>query len=339
MGGKISTYAQAGVDIEEADRAVEKFSAHIKKTDRPGVMGGFGGFGGLFDLKATGYHDPVLVSGTDGVGTKLRIALDCEDFSTIGQDLVAMVVNDLLVQAAEPAFFLDYLAVGKLEAEIAEQIVASIARGCQLAGCALIGGETAEMPGFYAPGDLDMAGFGVGLVEREHLLPKMDGMRKGDLLLGIASSGLHSNGYSLARSIVKQADLAWTDPLPFDQEKTIGRALLEPTQLYVRPLLEPLRSEKIKGAAHITGGGLENNVARILPEGLKAKIDWQSWERPALFSWLQQAGDCPEADFRLSFNCGIGFALIVSANEAVALLERLLTAGEQAFIIGELESA
>jgi phosphoribosylaminoimidazole synthetase len=293
-----------------------------------------GGFAGAFDLKAAGYHDPILLLSTDGVGTKLKIAIDTGLHDGIGVDLVAMVVNDLLAQGGEPLMFLDYYACGKLNADAAAAVIKGIARGCLESGCALGGGETAEMPGLYKAGDYDLAGFAVGAAERGALLPKLDAVQPGDALIGVASSGPHSNGYSLIRKIVERTGLPWDVPAPFAPRQNLGEALLTPTRLYVNTLLPILRSGLVHGGAHITGGGLTENTPRALPDHLSAAIDYSAWPRPPVFAWLQEAGGVPEEDLRRTFNCGIGFVLVAPQANVAAVLERLAAAGETAWVIG-----
>ncbi|MBS3961679.1 MAG: phosphoribosylformylglycinamidine cyclo-ligase [Sandarakinorhabdus sp.] len=330
-----ATYAQAGVSIEAGNALVQMIAPLVRATRRPGADAEIGGFGGVFDPRAAGFADPLLVAATDGVGTKVKLAIDSGRHETIGQDLVAMCVNDLIVQGAEPLFFLDYFATGKLETGIAETVVAGIARACTAAGCALIGGETAEMPGMYAPGDYDLAGFAVGAVERDQLLTG-DRVRAGDLLLGLASSGAHSNGYSLLRRLVEGEDPA--APAPFDPSRTLNDALLAPTRLYVKPLLPILREGRIHALAHITGGGLLENVPRVLPDGCRALIDAATWSLPPLFGWLQQRGRMEAAELARTFNCGIGMVLAVPPHEAAAVTGGLTSAGETVFVIGRIEA-
>ena len=327
------TYAQAGVDIDAGNALVDRIKPAAKSTDRPGVMSGLGGFGALFDLKAAGYADPVLVAATDGVGTKLRIAIDTGIVAGVGTDLVAMCVNDLVCQGAEPLFFLDYFATGKLDVAQAAAVVEGIAAGCKAAGCGLIGGETAEMPGMYHGGDFDLAGFAVGAMERGAHLPQ--GVAEGDVLLGLASSGVHSNGYSLVRRIVERTGLGWDAPAPFGRG-TLGAALLEPTRLYVRPVLEAMRAGGVHAAAHITGGGITENLPRVLPEGLGAIVDLDAWEPPALFRWLAEEGGVSEAEMLKTFNCGIGMILVVARDRAQPLAASLRAAGETVREIGEV---
>ncbi|KPQ13898.1 MAG: phosphoribosylformylglycinamidine cyclo-ligase PurM [Rhodobacteraceae bacterium HLUCCO18] len=325
------TYAEAGVDIAAGNTLVDRIKPAAAATARPGVMAGLGGFGALFDLKAAGYDDPILVAATDGVGTKLRIAIDTGNVDTIGIDLVAMCVNDLVCQGAEPLFFLDYFATGKLEVDAAARIVAGIAEGCRLSGCALIGGETAEMPGMYEAGDFDLAGFAVGAMERGAALPA--GVAEGDVLLGLASDGVHSNGYSLVRGIVARAGLSWDAPAPF-AEATLGAALLTPTRLYVRPALGAIRAGGVHALAHITGGGLTENLPRVLPDGLGAEIDLAAWSLPPVFRWLAEAGRLDQAEMLRTFNAGIGMVLVVDAGQADAVEDSLRDAGETVFRIG-----
>ena len=327
------TYADAGVDIDAGNALVERIKPAAARTTRPGVMDGLGGFGALFDLRAAGYTDPVLVAATDGVGTKLRIAIETGQLDTIGVDLVAMCVNDLVCQGAEPLFFLDYFATGKLETEAAARVVESIAEGCARAGCALIGGETAEMPGMYAAGDFDLAGFSVGAMERGTGLPRDIG--EGAVLLGLASDGVHSNGYSLVRKVVDVSGLGWDAPAPF-AEMTLGTALLVPTRLYVAPVLAAIRHGGVLGLAHITGGGLTENVPRMLPKGLGAEIDLGAWQMPPVFHWLAETGGIPEADLLKTFNAGIGMVLAVEAEEADRVAEGLRDAGETVPRIGRV---
>ena len=328
-----ATYADAGVSIEAGNQLVKMIAPLVRATRRPGADAEIGGFGGIFDLKAAGFRDPLLVAATDGVGTKLRLAIDSGRHGSIGQDLVAMCVNDLIVQGAEPLFFLDYFATGKLETGVAEEVVAGIARACAAAGCALIGGETAEMPGMYAGGDYDLGGFAVGAVERDQLLTG-DRVAEGDLLLGIASSGAHSNGYSLLRRLVEGKAL--DAPAPFDPETPLIEALLAPTRLYVKPLLPLLRASRIHALAHITGGGLLENVPRVLPEGLRAEIDAASWPLPPLFGWLQREGRMEAAELARTFNCGIGMVLAVGPDDAEVVTEALTQSGETVFPIGRI---
>jgi phosphoribosylformylglycinamidine cyclo-ligase len=332
------TYAEAGVDIDAGAALVEAIKPLAKATRRPGAEAGLGGFGALFDLKAAGYDDPLLVSTTDGVGTKLRIAIDTGLHDTVGIDLVAMCVNDLLAQGAEPLLFLDYYATGKLDVATATRVVAGIAEGCRLSGCALVGGETAEMPGMYEGDDYDLAGFAVGAVNRDGVLPKLDEQRAGDVLIGLGSSGPHSNGYSLVRRVVERSGLAWDAPSPFG-EGTLGAALMAPTRLYIKSVLPQIKAGRIKGGAHITGGGLIENPPRAVAQGLVPNIDWNAWPLPPVFDWLQRTGGMDDHELRRTFNCGIGFMLIVAPRHAPQVLAELLEAGEDAFVCGELAAA
>jgi phosphoribosylformylglycinamidine cyclo-ligase len=325
------TYAQAGVDIDAGNALVDRIKPAAKSTDRPGVMAGLGGFGGLFDLKAAGYVDPVLVAATDGVGTKLKIAFDTGVVDKVGIDLVAMCVNDLICQGAEPLFFLDYFACGALEVEKAARIVEGIAEGCRLSGAALIGGETAEMPGMYPAGEFDLAGFSVGAMERGQSLPA--DVAAGDILLGLASDGVHSNGYSLVRKIVELSGLDWTDPAPF-AEATLGEALLTPTRIYVQPVLAALKSGGVHGLAHITGGGLTENLPRVMPKGLGAEIDLNSWELPPVFKWLCDVGGVSQPELLKTFNAGLGMVAVVAPDRAQEIADDLRSAGETVFEIG-----
>ena len=329
------TYAQAGVDIDAGNALVERIKPAAKRTARPGVMAGLGGFGALFDLKAAGYDDPILVAATDGVGTKLRIAIDTGEVGGVGIDLVAMCVNDLVCQGAEPLFFLDYFATGRLELDVAARIIEGIAEGCARSGCALIGGETAEMPGMYPDGDFDLAGFAVGAMERGADLPKDVG--EGDVLLGLGSSGVHSNGYSLVRKLVEISGLGWEAECPW-QAGTLGAALLAPTRLYVKPALAAIRAGGVHGLAHITGGGLSENLPRVLPEGLGAKVDLGAWALPEVFAWLAATGEMAEAEMLKTFNCGIGMVLVVAPGRAGALKALLEGAGETVVELGRVSA-
>jgi phosphoribosylaminoimidazole synthetase len=333
------TYAQAGVDIDAGNALVDAIKPLAKATRRPGAEASLGGFGALFDLKAAGYDDPLLVTTTDGVGTKLRIAIDTGMHATVGIDLVAMCVNDLLAQGAEPLMFLDYFATGKLDVETAKSVVAGIAEGCKISGSALVGGETAEMPGMYADGEYDLAGFSVGAVNRDAVLPKLDRQRAGDIIIGLGSSGPHSNGYSLVRRVVERSGLAWDAPCPFEAGKSLAEALMAPTRIYVKALLPLLKSGRVKGGAHITGGGLIENPPRAIAEGLAAEFDWNSWAMPPVFDWLAKAGGITEHEMRRTFNCGVGFIIIVAQADAEPVLAALLNAGEDAFICGQLVKA
>ncbi|MDT8346067.1 MAG: phosphoribosylformylglycinamidine cyclo-ligase [Thermohalobaculum sp.] len=330
------TYAQAGVDIDAGNALVERIKPAAKSTDRPGVMAGLGGFGGLFDLRAAGFSDPVLVAATDGVGTKLRIAIDTGLLDGVGIDLVAMCVNDLVCQGAEPLLFLDYFATGRLGVDEAARVIEGIAAGCREAGCALIGGETAEMPGMYAAGDFDLAGFAVGAAERGRLLPAATA--PGDVLLGLASSGVHSNGYSLVRKTVEVAGLGWDAPCPFG-EGPLGAALLAPTRIYVRPALAAIRAGGVKALAHITGGGLTENLPRVLSDGVAARIDLRAWPLPPVFRWLADTAGLDQAELLRTFNAGIGMIVVVEAARADAIAALLTGAGETVHRIGHLVAA
>jgi phosphoribosylformylglycinamidine cyclo-ligase len=325
------TYADAGVDIDAGNALVERIKPAAKRTARSGTMSGLGGFGALFDLKAAGYTDPVLVAATDGVGTKLRIAIDTGNVDTIGIDLVAMCVNDLVCQGAEPLFFLDYFATGKLDLDQATRIIEGIAEGCAQSGCALIGGETAEMPGMYHKGDFDLAGFAVGAMERGADLPA--GVVAGDVLLGLGSNGVHSNGYSFVRKVVELSGLGWDADCPF-AEGSLGAALLAPTRLYVTQALAAVRAGGVHALAHITGGGLTENLPRVLPEGLGATIDLDSWELPGVFRWLAETANMAEPELLKTFNCGIGMICVVAADRAEELAALLRDAGETVTRIG-----
>lgn len=327
------TYADAGVDIDAGNALVERIKPAAKRTARAGTMGGLGGFGALFDLKAAGYADPILVAATDGVGTKLRIAIDTGNVDTIGIDLVAMCVNDLVCQGAEPLFFLDYFATGKLDVDQAARIVGGIAEGCAQSGCALTGGETAEMPGMYHGGDFDLAGFAVGAMERGQALPA--GVGEGDVLLGLASNGVHSNGYSFVRKVVELSGLGWDAPCPWG-EGSLGAALLAPTRLYVKQALAAMRSGGVHGFAHITGGGLTENPPRVLPEGLACEIDLSSWTLPPVFRWLAETAGMSEAELLKTFNCGIGMMVVVAADRAEAVAQVLRDAGETVVPMGRV---
>lgn len=325
------TYADAGVDIDAGNALVERIKPAAKRTVRPGVMSGLGGFGALFDLKAAGYDDPVLVAATDGVGTKLRIAIDTANVDWVGIDLVAMCVNDLICQGAEPLFFLDYFATGKLELDTATRIIEGIAKGCEMAGCALIGGETAEMPGMYPDGDFDLAGFSVGAMERGRALPQ--DVTAGDVLLGLASNGVHSNGYSLVRVIVEHSGMQWDDPCPWDVG-TLGEVLLTPTRLYVKPALAAAHAGLVHALAHITGGGLTENLPRVLPEGLGAQINLDAWALPPVFRWLTAHGGMDETELLKTFNAGIGMVVAVPAEKADEATQLLAGMGETVFTLG-----
>ena len=333
------TYAQAGVDIDAGAALVEAIKPLAAATRRPGAEPSLGGFGALFDLKAAGYADPLIVSTTDGVGTKLKIAIETGRHDHIGIDLVAMCVNDLLAQGAEPLLFLDYFATGKLDVAVATRIVAGIAEGCRQAGAALVGGETAEMPGMYADQDYDLAGFSLGAVERGAVLPRLDEQQPGDLMIGLASSGPHSNGYSLVRRIVEMSGLDWDAPAPFAAGQSLAEALLAPTRIYVKSVLPLIKRGLIKGGAHITGGGLIENPPRAISKGLVPRFDWSAWALAPVFAWLRQTGGVEDAELRRTFNCGVGFVLIVAPDDAEAVLSGLLAAGEAPFVCGELARA
>ena len=313
------TYKDAGVDIDAGEALVDRIAPAARATRRPGADAALGGFGGLFDLKAAGFKDPILVSGTDGVGTKLKIAIDTSLYDGIGQDLVAMCVNDIVVQGAEPLFFLDYYATGRLEIASAAIVIEGIARACQQSGCALIGGETAEMPGLYAHGDFDLAGFAVGAVERDAILPRLAAMKAGDVVIGVPSSGVHSNGFALVRRIVEKTGLPWDAPAPFAPGQRLGEALLTPTRLYVKEALAAIARGGVKGLAHITGGGITGNLPRCLPDGLDAEIDLSSWTPLPVFQWLAKSGGVAEAEMLRAFNCGIGMAIVTDEGHADAV--------------------
>ncbi len=327
------TYAQAGVDIDAGNALVDRIKPAAAATTRPGVASGLGGFGGLFDLKAAGFTDPVLVAATDGVGTKLRIAIDTGNVDGVGIDLVAMCVNDLVCQGAEPLFFLDYFATGKLELDQATRIIEGIAKGCAASGCALIGGETAEMPGMYPAGDFDLAGFSVGAMERGTALPA--GVADGDVLLGLASDGVHSNGYSLVRRIVEASGLGWDDACPWG-DGTLGSELLTPTRLYVKAALAAIRAGGVHGFAHITGGGLTENLPRVFPEGLGADVDLNAWTLPAVFQWLMAQGGMAEAEMLKTFNAGIGMVVVVSPDAEARVTAALVDEGQIVTRIGSV---
>lgn len=332
------SYAAAGVNIDAGNALVERIKPLATATARIGTTDGLGGFGGIFDLKACGYRDPLLISATDGVGTKLKLAEQSGLHETIGIDLVAMCVNDLLVQGAEPLFFLDYFACGTLSVNLAETVVAGIAEGCRQAGCQLIGGETAEMPGMYEAGTYDLAGFAVGAVERDALLPRRDAMQSGDHVLGLRASGLHSNGYSLVRRILTERAVDLHAATPFDAQQSWAECLLTPTRIYIDSCLPVIRQfNSVKGLAHITGGGLLENIPRVLPHGLACRLQRSSWEMPALFQWLAAHGPVEPTEMLRTFNCGIGMVLIVSATESAAIQQALHAAGEECVVIGQLE--
>ena len=331
------TYAGAGVDIDAGNALVKRIKPMVKATARTGADSDIGGFGGLFDLKAAGFTDPVLVAANDGVGTKLKIAIDTGIHDTVGIDLVAMCVNDLVVQGAEPLFFLDYFATGALDVEAAATVIGGIAEGCRIAGAALIGGETAEMPGMYAKGDYDLAGFAVGAVERDAILPKPD-VKPGDVVLGLTSAGVHSNGFSLVRRIVERSGLDWDAPAPFDTSLTLGRALLAPTRIYVKPLLAALKETKgIKALAHITGGGLPENLPRVLPDTCAAHIDLASVPALPVFDWLAKTGGVELAEMLRTFNCGVGMVVVVAQEDADSVTEVLTRQGETVVRLGFIE--
>ena len=329
------TYKDSGVDIDAGNTLVERIKPLAKATSRPGMSGGPGGFGALFDLKAAGYQDPVLVSCTDGVGTKLKLAFATGLHHTVGIDLVAMSVNDLVVQGAEPLFFLDYFACGRLHVDVAADVIAGIARGCEQAGCALIGGESAEMPGMYADGEYDLAGFAVGAGERGYLL---DGaaVSTGDVIIGLGSGGVHSNGFSLLRNVMEVTGIGLDAPAPFDPGKTLGAALLEPTKIYVKSCLAAHKAGLVKAMAHITGGGLPENLPRVLPGGTVARLDATAWNIPPVFDWVQSGGNIEAAEMLRSFNCGIGMAVVVAKQKAQAALSLFKQYGETATLIGDI---
>jgi phosphoribosylformylglycinamidine cyclo-ligase len=330
------TYADAGVDIDAGNLMIERIKPLVRSTRRPGADGEIGGFGGLFDLKAAGFADPILVAANDGVGTKLKIAVEAQKHDTIGIDLVAMCVNDIVVQGAEPLFFLDYFATGRLDPAVGTKIVAGIAEGCRQAGCALIGGETAEMPGLYQGRDFDLAGFAVGAAERGQLLPT-DDIVEGDVLLGLASTGLHSNGFSLVRRIVERSGLGWEDAAPFADGVALGEALLEPTRIYVRSVLKAIRgTHGIKALAHITGGGFPENIPRVLPRDFTAELDLDVIEAPGVFRWLAATGGVAHEEMLRTFNCGIGMVLAVASGQAAQVAAVLQEAGETVSPIGRI---
>lgn len=328
-------YAQAGVDIDRGEALVERIKPFAKSTARAGSTGGLGGFGALFDLKAAGFVDPILVASNDGVGTKVKIAIETGSHATIGVDLVAMCANDIVVQGAQPLFFLDYFASGSLNVDVATQVVEGIAVGCRQAGAALVGGETAEMPGLYQDGDYDLAGFCVGAAERGTLLP-LETVMPGDILIGIASSGLHSNGFSLVRKIVNDAALGWATPAPFDASRALGTALLDPTRIYVRAAMAAHATGCVKAFAHITGGGLPGNVPRVLPAGVVAHIDLGALRAQPVFRWLAQQGKIPASEMLRTFNCGIGFVAVAAAEHVERVISAFSASGEKAAIIGDI---
>ena len=327
------SYSEAGVDIDAGNELITRIKPSLKKTIRPGAVSSIGGFGGLFDLKAAGFKDPILVAATDGVGTKLKIAIETKQLSTIGIDLVAMCVNDLICQGAEPLFFLDYFATGNLILEDAETIIKGIATGCKEAGCALIGGETAEMPGMYQGEDFDLAGFSVGAVERGNALPKST--RVGDIIIGLNSDGIHSNGYSLVRKIIEKTGLKWTDTAPFE-DLSLGKALLRPTKLYVKQCLQIMDIKGIRAFAHITGGGLTENIIRTLTKGQGVKINLSNWKLPPIFKWLSVTGGVDNFEMLKTFNCGIGMTVICSQSSESNLFSLLEKLGEKPVIIGHV---
>ena len=330
------SYSDAGVDIDAGNELVKRIKPSLKMTNRPGAISSIGGFGGLFDLNSAGFKDPILVAATDGVGTKLKIAIETKQLSTIGIDLVAMCVNDLVCQGAEPLFFLDYFATGKLVLEDAEKIIGGIAAGCQEAGCALIGGETAEMPGIYQGKDFDLAGFSVGAVERGQAFPRQT--NDGDVIIGLRSNGIHSNGYSLVRKIVETSGLKWTDAAPFE-ELSLCKALLKPTKLYVKQCLKILGVREIKAFAHITGGGLTENIVRTLTKGQGIEIKLTNWELPPIFKWLSDTGDVNKFEMLKTFNCGIGMTIICSPSSTDTVFSLLQKIGEQPIIIGQVTNS
>jgi phosphoribosylformylglycinamidine cyclo-ligase len=334
VSGKHLTYREAGVDIEAGDALVERIKPMAQRTMRPEVLGGIGGFGALFEISKK-YRQPVMVSGTDGVGTKLKLAFRMKKHDTIGIDLVAMSVNDILVSGAEPAFFLDYFACGKLDVGVAADVVKGVAEGCFQAGCALIGGETAEMPGMYDPNEYDLAGFAVGLVEKASII---DGKRiaAGDAVIGLASSGCHSNGYTLVRTVVAKSSSDLFEPLEGDSGPTLGEALIEPTRIYVKPVLAVMEKVAVKGVAHITGGGLLENIPRVLPHNTCARLEANRWPRLPIFDWLQKHGHIDNFEMQRTFNCGIGMAMVVPKAEARAALDSLASHGVEAFEIGAI---
>jgi len=332
-GVGIDAYRAAGVDIDAGEALVRAIAPLAKATARTGTAAALGGFGAVFDPKAAGFADPLLVATTDGVGTKLKVAIETGRHDTVGIDLVAMCVNDLAVQGAEPLFFLDYYATGALDVEAGRRVVAGIAEGCRRAGCALIGGETAEMPGMYAAGDYDLAGFAVGAVERGSLLPRAD-VAPGDVVLGMASSGVHSNGYSLVRRIVRDGGLAWTAPSPFADGRDLADALLEPTRIYVKPMLAAARAGTAKAFAHITGGGLTENIPRVLPDGIGVRLDAAAWPLPPVFGWLARAGGLDARTLARTFNCGIGMVAVCAPGDADAAAALLASGGDAVYRIG-----
>jgi phosphoribosylformylglycinamidine cyclo-ligase len=329
------TYKDSGVDIDAGDELVSRIVPAAKSTRRPGADADLGGFGGLFDLKAAGFKDPIIVASTDGVGTKLKIAIETGFFGGIGQDLVAMCVNDIVVQGAEPLFFLDYYASAKLDVDAAATVIEGIAAACKQSGCALIGGETAEMPGLYARGDFDLAGFAVGAVERGHVLPRSGEMREGDVVIGVASSGIHSNGYSLVRRVAEHTGIPYHGPSPFS-DQTLGEALMTPTRLYVKSALAAIRSGHVNGLAHITGGGVTENLPRCLPDGLNAEIDLETWLPPPVFGWLANSAGIEQGEMLRTFNCGIGLVAVTDVTSSGHVIDAFQESGDKAMRIGTL---
>jgi phosphoribosylformylglycinamidine cyclo-ligase len=331
------SYKDAGVDIEAGNKLVDTIKPLAAATSRPGTMDTLGGFGASFDPRAAGYDDPILVSATDGVGTKLKLAFEMERYDSIGIDLVAMCVNDLVVQGAEPLFFLDYFATGGLETTVAAEVIKGVSHGCETAGCSLIGGETAEMPGLYAKGEFDLAGFSVGAMERGTGLPNPEQpVGVGDAIIGLASTGVHSNGYSLVRKVVEASGLSLRDTAPFDSTCNLGTSLLTPTRIYVSSCLEAVKSGDVHALAHITGGGLLENIPRVLPEGLGVKLDGTAWTAPPVFAWLQDQGGVNDTEMARTFNCGIGMVVIVNVDRVDAVIANLASSGETAYRIGQI---
>lgn len=330
------TYKDAGVDIDAGEALVERIKPFAKATARPGADAALGGFGALFDLKAAGFKDPILVFSTDGVGTKLKVAIESGVHHTVGIDLVAMSVNDIVVQGAEPLIFLDYYATGHLDVDVATSVIKGIAEGCREAGCALAGGETAEMPGLYARGDYDLAGFVAGAVERGSVLPRLKEMQDGDVLIGLPSSGVHSNGYSLVRKMVEVSGLKYDAPCPFDSSRKLGEALMAPTRIYVMSALAAIRTGAVLGLAHITGGGITDNLPRVLADGLNAEIDLSSWRMPSVFGWLQRTGGIAQDEMLRTFNCGMGLIAVVKPESVKDVMTVLRNAGEAPVEIGQL---
>src|SRR5258705_5776815 len=330
------TYKDSGVDIDAGDALVDRIAPQARATARAGADAALGGFGGLFDLKAAGFKDPLLVASTDGVGTKLKLAIEAKRFDTIGQDLVAMCVNDIVVQGAEPLFFLDYYATSVLNIDEAAAVIEGVARACKQSGCALIGGETAEMPGLYAKGDFDLAGFSVGAVERDAVLPKTQMMRAGDMLIGVASSGVHSNGYSLVRKVVALSGLGLDAPAPFASGTSLGEVLLTPTPLYVKSALAAVAGGGLKGVAPITGGGITGNLPRVLPAGLDGEVDLSAWRLAPVFGWLAREAGLPDTEMLGTFNCGVGLIVVADSARWMDVIAAFTEAGERAFAIGTL---